>query len=355
MTLPIEGVKILDLSRMLPGPYCSMLLSDLGADVVVVEIPGRAFTPPYLQRNKKSITLNLKAEGSKEIIYKLAENSDILLEGFRPGVTKTLGVDYDTLKEINPGIIYCSISGYGQDGPYKNKSGHDINYIGYAGILNIPNQVPSVPGTTIADLGSSMFAVISILAALLAREKTGKGQYIDVSMLDSVVSWTGTYAGGALASGSVSTYGIYETKDNYITLGALEEKFRKNFFKVVEKFADPDQKKKIKKKDVFSEVLKTKTTAEWIKLFDDADVPCSPVSSPDEAFSDPQVLHRDMVVEVEGPQGKLRQVPFPVKLSDTPAKIRSPPAPFGAHTNQILGDLGYTEEQISEFKKSGVI
>ncbi len=352
MTLPIEGVKILDLSRLLPGPYCSMMLSDLGADVLVVEIPGRAATPPYLQRNKKSMTLNLKKEESKDIFFKLAEKSDVILEGFRPGVTKNLGVDYDIIKEINPRIIYCSISGFGQDGPYKNKSGHDVNYAGYGGILNVPGKVPTVPGTTIADLGSSMFAVISILAALLAREKTGRGQYIDVSMIDSVVSWTGTYAGGALASGSISTYGIYETKDDYITLGAIEEKFRKSFFKVLGDAAgSPELKKKIKKKDVFSEVLKTKTTAEWVKILDDADVPCSPILTSEETFSDPHVIHRGMVVEIE----KTRHVPFPVKLSDTPAKIRSPPSSFGEHTNEVLEELGYAKEKIDELRKAGVI
>ena len=356
MTLPIEGIKILDLSRMLPGPYCSMLLSDLGADVLVVEIPGRAFTPPYLQRNKRSMTLNLKSEGSKEIFYKLAEKSDIILEGFRPGVTKKLCVDYGTVKDINPRIIYCSISGFGQNGPYINRSGHDINYIGYGGILNIPGKVPAIPGTTIADLGSSMFAVISILAALLAREKTGRGQYIDVSMLDSVVSWTGTYAGGALAQGSIPTYGIYETKDGYITLGALEEKFRRNFWKVLEGVADPGMKKKVRQKEVFSEILKTKTLDEWLKILNDADVPCGPVYTPDETFYDPQVVHRGMVLEIDSPTGKIKQVPFPIKFSDTPVqKVRSPPPPIGKHTEEVLRELGYSEEEIGEFRRGGVI
>ncbi|MDY6965763.1 MAG: CaiB/BaiF CoA-transferase family protein [Halobacteriota archaeon] len=356
MTLPIEDVKILDLSRLLPGPYCSMLLSDLGADVLVVEIPGRAATPPYLQRNKRSMTLNLKSEGSKEIFYKLVEGSDVILEGFRPGVTKKLGVDYDTVRKINPRAIYCSISGFGQDGPYVNKPGHDINYIGYSGILNIPGKVPNVPGTTVADLGSSMFAVISILAALLAREKTGEGQYIDVSMLDSVVSWMGTYAGGALAQGSISTYDIYEVKDGYITLGALEEKFRRNFWKVLEGLVDSDMKKKVKQKDVFSEILKTKTLNEWLKILDDADVPCGPVYTSDEALADPQVVHRGMVVEIDTPTGKIKHVPFPVKFSDTPVqKIRSPPPPIGKDTEEVLKELGYSEDKIKEFKRAKVV
>lgn len=355
MTFPIEGVKILDLTRLLPGPYCTMMLSDLGADVLVVEIPGKAATPPYLQRNKRSMTLNLKKEESKEIFFKLVKESDVIVEGFRPGVTKKLGVDFDKVKDINPRTIYCSISGFGQDGPYREKSGHDLNYVGYAGILNIPGKVPSVPGTTIADLASSMFAVISILAALLAREKTGKGQYIDVSMMDSAISWTGTYAGGALASGSVSTYGIFETKDGYITLGAIEEKFRRSFFKVTGDLVDPELKKKIKKKEVFSEVLKTKTTSEWIKILDDADVPCSPVSTTEEALSDPHTIYRKMVEELDGPSGKTRHIPFPIKLSDTPAKIRSPPSAFGAHTEEVLDGLGYTKEKIGELRKAGVI
>jgi crotonobetainyl-CoA:carnitine CoA-transferase CaiB-like acyl-CoA transferase len=328
-----------------------MLLSDLGADVLVIEIPRQAATPPYLNRNKKSMALNLKSEKGKEIFYKLAERSDILLEGFRPGVTKKLGVDYDTINEINPRIIYCSISGFGQDGPYADRPGHDINYVGLGGILNIPGKVPTVPGVTIADLSAGMFAVISILAALLAREKTGKGQYIDVSMLDSVVSWMGTYIGGALAAGSVSTYGIFETNDGYITLGAIEEKFRSSFFNVIRGFLDPSLKKKAKQKGMFSEILKTKTTEEWLKILNDADIPCGPIYTPDETFSDPHVMHRGMIVEVE----KMKHIPFPVKFSDTPAKIRGPPPSSGQHTTEILQGGGYTNAEIDEMHKERVI
>jgi len=354
--LPLEGVNILDLSRMLPGPYCTMLLSDLGADVLVIEIPGRAFTPPHLQRNKKSINLNLKTDSGREIFYKIVKDFDVLLEGFRPGVTKKLGIDYEAVKRVNPDVIYCSISGFGQDGPYANIPGHDINYIGYGGILSVPGRPPELPGTTIADLGSSMFAVISILSALMGRDKTMKGQYIDISMLDSMVSWMGTSIGRALAGGSVSTYGVFEVKDGYITLGALEDKFRKSFFKIIEGFAGPEKRRHVKQKDVFSDILKMKTASEWVKLLTDADVPCSPVSTPDEVFMDPQVLHRGMVVEIDGPTGKTKQIPFPGKFSDSPVQeIRSPPPMIGEHTKEVLTGLGYSEEEIEKFRIDGVI
>ncbi|MDY6865376.1 MAG: CaiB/BaiF CoA-transferase family protein [Halobacteriota archaeon] len=354
--LLLEGVKILDLSRMLPGPYCTMLLSDLGAEVLVVEIPGRAFTPPHLQRNKKSINLNLKTEVGRDIFYRIVKDFDVVIEGFRPGITKSLGIDYDAVKKVNPDVIYCSISGFGQDGPYKNIAGHDINYVGYGGILSVPGRPPEIPGTTIADLGSSMFAVISILAALLGRKETSEGQYIDISMLDSMVSWMSTSIGRALAGGSVSTYGIFEVKDGYITLGALEDKFRKSFFKIMKDLADPESRKHVKKKEVFSDILKRKTVSEWVKLLTDADVPCSPVNTPDEVLEDPQVLHRGMVVEIDGPTGKMRLAPFPGKFSDSPVQtIRSPPPAVGEDTREVLLEFGYSEEDIEKFKVDKVI
>ncbi|MDY6960106.1 MAG: CaiB/BaiF CoA-transferase family protein, partial [Halobacteriota archaeon] len=321
-----------------------------------VEIPGRTFTPPHLQRNKKSINLNLKTEVGRDIFYRIVKDFDVVIEGFRPGITKSLGIDYEAVKKVNPDVIYCSISGFGQDGPYKNIAGHDINYVGYGGILNVPGRPPEIPGTTIADLGSSMFAVISILAALLGRKETSEGQYIDISMLDSMVSWMSTSIGRALAGGSVSTYGIFEVKDGYITLGALEDKFRKSFFNIMKDLADPESRKHVKKKEVFSDILKRKTVSEWVKLLTDADVPCSPVNTPDEVLEDPQVLHRGMVVEIDGPTGKMQLAPFPGKFSDSPVQtIRSPPPVVGEDTREVLLELGYSEEDIEKFKVDKVI
>jgi crotonobetainyl-CoA:carnitine CoA-transferase CaiB-like acyl-CoA transferase len=326
-----------------------MILADLGVEVILVEIPGQFSTPSYLNRNKKSMTLNLKKEKGREVFYKLAEESDVILEGFRPGVMKRLGVDYDLIKRVNPMIIYCSLTGFGQDGPYAERPGHDINYVGMGGILTDP----TIPCTTIADLGAGMFAMISILTALIAREKTGKGQYIDVSMLDSVISWMGTQVGEYLATGAIPTYGIFETKDGkYITLGGIEEEFRRNLWKILmdENMVDSSIHRKEQKR-ILTDVFKKKTREEWVKLLNEADVPCGPVYSQKEVFSDPHVIHRGMVIK----DGDNRYIGHPIKFSDTPARIRRPPPALGEQTEEILLGFGYAKPEIEEFKREGVI
>ena len=250
MALPLEGVKILDLSTMLPGPFCSMILADFGAEVIKVEavkggdlfrggVPkigdtGGAFF--QVNRNKKSITLNLKSDEGKEIFYKLAKDADVVLEQYRPGVVKKLGVDYETIKAINPKIVYCSLSGYGQTGPYRLTSGHDLNYISYAGILGLTarkGQTPTIPGVQIADIGGgALYAAIGILIALMGVKRNGVGQYVDTSMLDGAVSWLPVLANDYfvkgvspkaaenILNGQNACYEVYETKDGrYISIG----------------------------------------------------------------------------------------------------------------------------------------
>lgn len=256
---PIKGLKMLDLSRLLPGPYCSLLLADLGMEVLKVEEPGqgdyirkigpiRRKESAYflaVNRNKKSMTLDLKMEESKEIFYRLTQSYDIVLESFRPGVMDRLGIGYEELKKRNPHVILCSLSGYGQSGPYRERSGHDINYIGLGGILEITGQrngPPIIPGVQIADIGGGMMAAIAILAAVIHREKTGEGQFLDISMLDGIISWLSVLAGKYFVdenlpqrgnmriTGRYACYQVYQTKDGrYMSLGALEEKFWKNF------------------------------------------------------------------------------------------------------------------------------
>jgi len=388
MTLPLEGIRILDLSRLLPGPYCSMLLSDLGAEVIKFEQPGvgdymREMIPEIfmsVNRNKKSVTLSLKSEKGKEVFYRMVEKSDVVLEGFSPGVTERLGVDYGKVSKINPMIVYCSISGFGQDGPYRDRPGHDINYLGVGGVLSLPGRVgepPSRPGIPVGDLSSSMFATVSILAALMARDKMGKGQYIDVSMTDSIVSWMSVRAGGYLTKGKlpkVSEMGhlspandIFETKDGKkITVGALEEHFWENLCKVLgleELFNDTrysTHKKRIENGKEISEKLRSvflkKTRDEWLQKIEKARVPCGPVYTMEEVFSDPHIIHRGLVQEIDDPKlGKIKQVPFPVKFSETPAEVKSPPPEMGEHTEKVLLAFGYSREEIEDLKRENVV
>jgi crotonobetainyl-CoA:carnitine CoA-transferase CaiB-like acyl-CoA transferase len=388
MTLPLEDIRILDLSRLLPGPYCSMLLADLGAEVIKFEQPGkgdyvRDMIPEIfmsVNRNKKSVTLSLKSDRGKEVFYRMVEKSDVVLEGFSPGVTKRLGVDYEKVSSINPMIVYCSISGFGQDGPYRDIPGHDINYLGVGGVLSIPGQVgrpPAKPGIPVGDLSSSMFAALSILAALRVREKIGSGQYIDVSMTDGIVSWMSVRAGGYLTTGDVPevtemghlapTNDIFETKDKKkVTLGALEEHFWEGMCRVLgleELLDDPrydTHRKRVKNGEEISEKLKavflTKTRTEWIEEMNKARIPCGPVFTMEEVFSDPHIIHRGLLKEIDDPKlGRIKQVPFPVKFSKTPAQIKSPPPEMGQHTEEVFLSFGYSKEEIEQMRKEKVI
>jgi crotonobetainyl-CoA:carnitine CoA-transferase CaiB-like acyl-CoA transferase len=393
MPLPLEEIRVLDLSRLLPGPYCSLILADLGAEVIKIEEPGFGdyirWIPPLvhgksyrflvLNRNKKSVTLDLKTPEGREIFLNLAAKSDVVLESFRPGVAKRLRIGYDELKAVNPRIIYCAISGYGQDGPYSTLPGHDIDYIGYAGILSITgekNGPPIIPGVQIADVGGGgMLAATSILAALLARTKTGRGQFVDVSMLDGVVSWLTIHAaeyfgegksperGRMMLSGGLAAYNIYETMDGrYLTLGILEEWFWKNLCEALKRedlsktnFMNPSEQPKLF--SALKGIFKTKTLSEWISFLSAADVPCGPVNSIEDAFKDKQVLHRKMLVEIEDPvAGRIKQIGIPIKLSDTPGSIRTPPPELGQHTEEILTKIvGLTKDEVKSLRKAKVV
>jgi len=379
----LKGITILDLTRLLPGAYGSMLMGDLGAEVIKIEQPRigdymRQYPPYYyaVNRNKKSITLNLKKKKGQEIFYQLANSADVILEGFRPGVVHRLGIDYATIKAINPQIVYCSLSGYGQDGPYRNWVGHDINYIGFGGILGLTGTAnnPVIPGIQTADIGGGMLAVIGILSALLAKNHTGSGQFIDVSMLDGVISWLSIHAGmylfnqelpirGSMPfSGGTAAYNIYETKDKkWISLGILEEKFWKNLCNILQckdledrPFFEVAHRDALKVK--LQTIFHTKNQNEWIQLLINADVPCAPVYDLDEVFQDPQVLHREMVCEVEHPtQGRIKQLGIPIKFSETPGRLRIPPPQLGEHTSGLLQGLGYSDKQIQELQNTEVI
>ena len=387
----LPGLRILDASRLLPAALCTQMLADLGAEVLKVEEPGRGdyqrTFPPMgkvdsgtfllCNRNKQSMTLNLKSEEGKAIFKQLAAESDVVVEGFRPGVMTRLGLDYETLKEINPRLIYCAVSGFGQDGPYRMVAGHDLNYMGIIGALPLFGMAggpPMVPGLLTADIGGgSLMAAYGILAALLARQATGVGQMVDVSMMDGAMSFIAYHAsepmfgdcdpkGGEYRNtGGAPCYSIFRCKDShYVTLGALEEHFWERFCDaagVPELKTDqfPDGEARSRQFEQLDHVFEQRTRAEWVDLFFKHDIPGGPVNTMREAFDDPQVKAREMVMHVDHPvEGRIPQLGFPVKFSGTPGRITTPPPTLGQHTSAVLERLGYSGEQITAMAKSGV-
>ncbi|MEE8469944.1 MAG: CaiB/BaiF CoA-transferase family protein [Dehalococcoidia bacterium] len=389
---PLEGIRVLDLSRFGPSRYCSMILGDLGAEVIVVETPrpvGQALDMLsddtrglYVghNRNKKSIALDFKREAGREILWQLLEKVDVLIEPNRPGVLRRWGLDYETVSGINPMIIYCSITGYGQDGPYAQRSGHEINFAGVAGVLGLTGSRNGPPvylqSPSIADLlGGVTQAAIAINAALYAREKIGRGQYIDVSITDGVVfyHWIDGpeyFVEGKLPQRSESPTGsdmacmnVYMAGDGkYFTVGCYEPWLwaslcrlmgREDF--IPHEFDAIDKQREMY--NAFSEVFATKDRDEWVKLLDEIDVGVGPVYDFEELFSDPHFKHRKVVVEVEHPKlGKLKLLNTPFKFSETPAEIRTRPPLRAEHTREVLTELlGYSDEKLDQLVQEEVI
>ena len=377
----LEGIKILDLSRLFPGPYCSMILADLGADVLRIEdrrFAGEGPGMPTVMRNKRHMTLNLKHPQAKEIFYRLVREGDVILEGFRPGVTERLGIDYESIKKINEKMIYCSVTGYGQDGPYRNMVGHDVNYLSFGGVIGLNGEVggnPVIPPIQIADMAAGgMNAALGIMAALIARQRTGRGQYIDISMLDGIVAmlpfpvsllWglsRSPRRGDTLLSGRYPCYSVYGTKDGgFISIGALEPRFWEALCKKLgaEDFISSQYDEGEKREKMFSllrEIFKKKTREEWMEELKEVDVCIGKVLSLEETLQDPQVVCRRMVTEFfDSRKGKMKLLSSPLKLSDTPPEIRTAPAEFGEHTEEVLRKLGFAADQIEELKKAGVV
>ncbi len=428
MSLPLEGIRVLDLSRLLPGGFCSLLLADLGADVLKVEDTGMGdyirWSPPYhegaedtaksalflaLNRNKRSIRLDLKREQGREALLRLVGEHDVVLESFRPGVLERLGVGYERMREVNPGIVYCAISGYGQTGPKRDASGHDMNYLGLVGLLGLTGERGEVGGHPIqaagqiADLGGgALMAAFGILAALRERDGglvrsahaaesgagksgagetdagvsrragSGVGQMVDVSMADGALSWLAMVAGAYFAdhnvprrgelllAGSVICYRPYECADGWVTLGALEPKFWRAWCRgvareeLIERQFDPPGS------DAHAhvvEIFKTRTRAQWEQFAREHDCCLEPVLELDEALSSELVQEREMVVTLDQPgvAGGVRQLGLPVKLSRTPGAHNRLPGPaLGEHTEEVLASIGYSPEEIAALLQSGV-
>ena len=391
----LSGVRILDLTRLLPGGFASQLLADLGADVVKVEDTGMGdyirWAPPYygdeehqalgtrsalylsLNRNKRSIRLDLKSDAGREALLRLAESYDVVLEGFRPGVMERLGVGYDVLAERNPRLVYCAITGYGQSGPNTGRAGHDMNYLALTGLLGLtgePGGRPIQSAGQIADLGGGgLMAAFGVLAALRERDDSGKGQAVDVSMFDGALSWLAMVAGQYLCDGLVPRRGEgqltgafvcylpYEAADGWITMGALEPQFWARFCTAVGREDLIGKQFERTGSDAWrevAEVFRSRTRAQWKEFNDEHDAMIEPVLDVDEALDSELVAAREMVVRWEQPElGEVRQVGPPVKFSRTPADVHRPAPAFGEHTHEVLADAGFAEEEIAGLIESG--
>jgi crotonobetainyl-CoA:carnitine CoA-transferase CaiB-like acyl-CoA transferase len=393
---PLTGIKILDLSQTAAGPLCSMMLADMGADVIKVEIPGRGdglrhWGPPFLggegvyflglNRNKKSMTLNLKSQQGKDIFYKILLDADVLIENFRPGTMERLGLTYEEIIKKNPRIVYCRISGYGQNGPYYKRGGYDLIAQGESGIMLVTGEEerpPSKVGIAVVDFGTGMNAAYGVLAALFAREKIGTGQIVDVALFDTAIYWmTFQQIGAYLASKKpakrlgtahpvAAPYEAYKTKDIYITIGCSADRNWKKLCDILGKnelINDPrflTNPKRVENRKsltaILSQIFSTKKGDEWLRELREVGIPCGPINTLNKVVSDPQLLHREMLVEMNHPTAGTIKVPgIPVKLSQTPGEIKIPPPKLGQHTKEILLDLGYNEEEIQDLQANKVI
>ncbi len=393
---PLDGVRVLDLSRVLAGPYCSMTLSDLGAEIIKVEIPGRGDDtrayPPFvngvssyymsLNRGKKSLTLNLKEEEGVKVLHRLVKECDVVLENFRPGVTKRLSVDYETLRRIKPDLIYCSISSYGQTGPYASWPGYDLIIQGMSGIMGITGEQGRPPvrvGIAVTDLNAGMYGVISILSALRVRDQTGLGQHLDVSMMDTAVSWMTYIAGSYFADGrvpprmggahpSIVPYQVFESGDGkYLLIGCGNDRLFGGLCSVteLEQLVDDPlysrNEARVENRETLIPIIQERFMEHprdyWLSLLREKGVPCAPVNSIDEVFADPQLVHRDMLVEMNHPEiGDIKQIGAPLKFSETPCRLDNPPPLLGEHTDEVLTTLcGYTESEIEALRTRGVV
>jgi crotonobetainyl-CoA:carnitine CoA-transferase CaiB-like acyl-CoA transferase len=392
--LPFEGLKILDLSRLLPGGFCSLLLADFGADVVKVEDTGMGdyirWSPPAfegaeetaksalflsLNRGKRSVRIDLKSEAGRDVLLRLVRDADVVLESFRPGVLDRLGVGYERLKQENPRLVYCAITGYGLTGPNVHRSGHDMNYLGLNGVLAISGDAdgpPTQAGAQIADLGGgALMAAFGILAALRERDRSGEGQLVDVSMFDGALSWLAMVAarvfaageqprrGAEMLSGSLLCYRPYRCADGWVTLGALEPKFFAAWANGVQRpdliehqFERPGSAAHADVEAIFL----TRTRDEWAAFADVHDCCLEPVLEVEEALESELVRARDMVIEFEQPgAGKVKGLGMPVKLSRTPGRVRSGGPALGEHTEQVLRESGFTEEEIARLLADGAV
>jgi len=393
---PLSGYRVLDLSRILAGPYCTMILGDQGAEVIKVERPGtgddtRTWGPPFAggesayylcaNRNKKSIVVDLKQSAGVEVVRELAANSDVLVENFTPGLMARFGLDYESLREINPRLVYASITAYGQEGPYRDRPGYDMVLSAVGGLMWITGERDGDPckvGVAVTDVMTGVYASGAITSALLWRERSGRGQYLDISLLDVQVSGLANIASNYLVAGqeavrhgtaheSIIPYQVFKTRDRPIAIAVANQKLWVNFCGLVGKeewLEDPrfeSNPKRVENRDalvpLIDELFAEKTCDEWLDLLLSAAIPCGPVNNMEHLFADPQVLHRNMVAEISHPTiGSLRLAGIPIKYSETPGDIRLHPPLLGEHTDEVLSQvLEYTPDKIRELNERGAV
>ncbi len=394
--LPLEKIKVLDLTQVMAGPFCCQLLADMGADVTKVEPPGTGDqarqamgfklkgddTAAFLavNRNKKSVTLNLKEDEAREVFYKLVQEADVLVENFRPGVTKKLGIDYETLKEMNPRLIYASISGFGQTGPYAMRAGYDLIAQGMSGVMSVtgePGGPPAKCGIPIGDLSAGLFCAFGVLTAYIAREETGEGQYVDTSLFEGALALSIWETAELWSTGRIpqpfgsahrltAPYQALETADGYINVGANNQRLWSRLCNALgreeliedERFAtNPDRmENRAELVEELERSTREKSTDEWIEILFEAGFPAGPIYNYEQVFEDPHTLAREMMVEMDHPvEGKVKGLGIPVKLSETPGRIRRAAPLLGEHTEETLKGLGYSEEKIADLRERKVI
>ena len=393
--LPLDGFRVLDLSRFLSGPYTTMVLAELGADVVKVErfpegddsrrlgpkVNGESYPFGMPNRSKRSLAVDLKSPTGRDLFLRLAAESDLIIENFRPGVVRRLGIDYDAVRAVRPDILYCSISGFGQTGPYRDRPGFDIMAQGVTGFLRMtgqPDGRPAKVGIAINDIAAGATAIYSIMAAQMVRERTGEGQYIDISLVDAGLAWTLWEAGAYFGSGEVpaaagtrhrrsTPYQAFRTADGYVTIGANNDKLWKRFAEDIvqrpewltdPRFATlPDRMAHIDAlEQEIESVTTTRTTDEWVEICDKAGVPGGPVLTYDETLADPHVLARDMVVDLDHPIiGPMRTVGTGARFSGLDFEVRGPAPWLGQHTREVLSERGVDEDEIARLFDDEVV
>ncbi len=394
----LDGIKILELARVAPGEFCTMLLADMGAEVLKVETPAADGKPEpdeekrraafaYVNRNKRSLALNLKTPEGQAIFHGLAATADVIVEGFRPGVMKRLGGDYETIRKIDPRIIYCSLSGFGQDGPYRDYPAHDLNYLSLSGVLGLIGEAdrkPAIPLNLVADYGgASLHGALGIMIALFARERTGKGQHVDVAYLDATLSLLGATPnlrfffsdglaprrGAGFLGGSYPYYAVYETKDRkLLSIACTEPWLWENFCRAIgrpdfakysrlaDQFVRAANPEEIRVREEIEAIIRTRPRDEWYDFLVKQDVCVGKVYDVEEVFEDPQIRARQMVVETEHPEiGKVKEVGVAIKMSGTPGRVRGAAPYRGEHTDQVLSELGMKPEEIRQLRDKRVV
>ena len=393
--LPLDGVKILDLTQIMAGPFCTMLLADMGADVVKVEKPGggddtRRMGPPFINgesaaflginRNKRSVVVDLKAEEGVELVKRMVKESDVFIQNFRPGSLERMGLGYDQLKEINPALVYCTISGFGTTGPYARRAGFDLVAQGMSGLMSInghPGGPPAKVGVPITDLNAGIFAAYGILTAYIHRLKTGEGQHVDASLMESGIACTFWESAMYFATGNIpgplgsahrltAPYQAFQTSDGYINIGAANQSNWERLCRAIGRdeliedilYLQPsDRMDNIDSLTAtLDETFASESSQHWLDALAEDGVPAGPIYNMEDVYADPQVQAREMMVEMDHPTaGRVKNIGVAVKLSDTPGSVRSPSPLLGQHTDEALSEMGCSDEEIARLREAGVI